>query len=214
VADLTTFLSFIGAALAMQLVPGPETALVISRGVGQGWRIALCTVLGMTVGAGLIQVPLLALGIASVVHSSPVAFELLRWAGAAYLIWLGVKLLLPSKRRHQVIGATTAAGRRTELTAIREGMIANLTNPYPLVFMLAFLPQFVDPALGSVTAQLLVLGITQKATGFLVLSSMALASGVVGDSIARRPHFVVWQERFAGAVMVILGLRLLLQGVA
>jgi threonine/homoserine/homoserine lactone efflux protein len=95
---------------------------------------------------------------------------------------------------------------------VREGLVANLTNPHPLVFMLAFLPQFVDPSRGPVAAQLLLLGATQKATGFAVLGATALASGAVGGWLARRPGLVVWQERFAGAVMVALGLRLLVSG--
>jgi threonine/homoserine/homoserine lactone efflux protein len=89
-----TYMTFLAAALTMQLLPGPETMLVVSRGIGQGRKIAFWTVLGMTLAAGAIQLPLLAVGIASVVHSSPLAFEALRWAGAAYLMWLGVKLLL------------------------------------------------------------------------------------------------------------------------
>jgi threonine/homoserine/homoserine lactone efflux protein len=91
---------------------------------------------------------------------------------------------------------------------MREGLIVNLTNPNPLVFMLAFLPQFVDPAQGSVTVQLLVLGATQKATGLAVLGATAAASGAAGSFLARRPGFVVWQQRLAGAVMIALGLRL------
>jgi threonine/homoserine/homoserine lactone efflux protein len=95
---------------------------------------------------------------------------------------------------------------------VQEGLINNLTNPKPLLFMFAFLPQFVSPQRGSVTAQLLVLGLTQKATGLVVQGSVALASGAVGDWLARRPGFLVWQKRFAGLVMVGLGVRLALAG--
>ena len=109
-------------------------------------------------------------------------------------------------------GGAAPAPAPSAWKAVREGLVANLTNPHPLVFMLAFLPQFVDPSRGSVTAQLLLLGATQKATGFAVLGATALASGAVGGWLARRPGLVVWQERFAGAVMVALGLRLLVSG--
>ena len=95
---------------------------------------------------------------------------------------------------------------------MREGLVANLTNPHPLVFMLAFLPQFVDPSRGPVAAQLLLLGATQKATGLAVLGAAALAPGAAGGWLARRPGLAVWQERFAGAVMVGLGLHLLVSG--
>jgi threonine/homoserine/homoserine lactone efflux protein len=95
---------------------------------------------------------------------------------------------------------------------MREGLINNLINPEPLLFMFAFLPQFVSPVRGSATAQLLVLGLTQKATGLFVQGSVALASGAIGGWIARRPGFQVWQKRFTGLVMVGLGVRLLLTG--
>jgi threonine/homoserine/homoserine lactone efflux protein len=92
--DLATYLAFLAAVLAMQAVPGPDTMLVVSRGVGQGLRVAVFTVIGMTLLAGVIQLPLLALGIASLVKSSPLAFDILRWAGAIYLVWLGTRLIL------------------------------------------------------------------------------------------------------------------------
>jgi threonine/homoserine/homoserine lactone efflux protein len=207
--DLAAYLAFLAAVLAMQAVPGPDTMLVVSRGVGQGLRVAVFTVVGMTLLAGLIQLPLLALGIASLVQSSPLAFDILRWAGAAYLVWLGARLVL--SRSGDAVQLREACAR-SALGAMREGLIVNLTNPNPLVFMLAFLPQFVDPAQGSVTVQLLVLGATQKATGLAVLGATAVASGTAGSFLARRPGFVIWQQRIAGAVMIALGLRLVVAG--
>jgi threonine/homoserine/homoserine lactone efflux protein len=96
---------------------------------------------------------------------------------------------------------------------MREGMISNLTNPKPMVFMLAFLPQFVDPSYAlSVMAQLLFLGAVQKLSGFLVMGTVALAAGSFGGWLSRRPGLIAWQERIAGLVMVGLGLRLALAG--
>ena len=215
--DAATYAAFLGAVLAMQAVPGPETMLVLSRGLGGGRRLAFWTVVGMTLAAGAIQLPLLALGVASVVRSSPLAFELLRWTGAAYLVWLGAGLLLrrsagAAAAQLGAIAPAAAAPLPSAWKAVRQGLIANLSNPQPLVFMLAFLPQFVDPSRGSVTAQLLLLGATQKATGFAVLGATAMASGAAGGWLARRPGLLAWQERFAGAVIVALGLRLLVSG--
>jgi threonine/homoserine/homoserine lactone efflux protein len=206
VPSATTYAAFLAAVLTMQLLPGPEIILIVSRGIGQGRRVAFWTALGMALAAGAIQVPLLAFGVASVVVSSPLALEVLRWAGAAYLTWLGARLLLS----HQG-GAgrdDKPAASPSVLAAMREGLVVNLTSPNPLLFMLAFLPQFVDPARGSVTAQLLVLGATQKATGFAVRGAAALAAGAVGSWLARRPGLIVWQKRFAGAAMIALGLLL------
>jgi threonine/homoserine/homoserine lactone efflux protein len=198
------------AALAMQLVPGPETMLVLCRGIGEGRRVCLYTVLGMTLVAGLIQLPLLALGVASVVAASPLSFELLRFGGAVYLIWLDARLVL--SRGTPVGHGEPALRDRSAVRAMREGLITNLSNPNPIVFMLAFLPQFVDPSRGSVTLQLLVFGATQKITGFLVLGTTGLASGAVGGLLARRSGWLVWQRRIAALAMIGLGLRLILAG--
>jgi threonine/homoserine/homoserine lactone efflux protein len=110
------------------------------------------------------------------------------------------------------LGHAALAERTSAWGALREGAINNLTNPKPLMFMFAFLPQFVDPAQGAVWMQLLVLGALQKLCGVAVLGSAAVASGAIGGWLARRPGVLAWQERFTGIVMVVLGVRLLLAG--
>ena len=210
--DLPTFLTFYTAVLALQLAPGPDMVLLLSRSVGQGRRTAVLTAIGMTLLAALVQLPLLALGVTSLLQASPLAFDLLRWSGAAYLVWLGAKLLIGSFRGSHAL-VRKAAQPISDIAALRQGMINNLTNPKAMVFMLAFLPQVVDPASGwSVTAQLLFLGAVQKLSGFVVLGGVALGTGTIGDWLSRRPGLIAWQERFAGIVMVGLGLRLALGG--
>jgi threonine/homoserine/homoserine lactone efflux protein len=211
--DLTTYLAFVTAVVAMQVTPGPDMMLVVGRGIGQGRRTALLAVFGMTVMAGTIQLPLLALGVATIVRGAPLLLDLLRWAGAAYLIWLGAKLLLTSGDvRHPAEASTHVPRRLAPLAAVREGMVNNLTNPKPMLFMLAFLPQSVSPESGSITMQLLALGATQKISGLLVQGKVALASGAVGEWLSGRPGRVAWQERFAGSVMVALGLHFISAG--
>lgn len=170
--------------------------------------MALFTVLGMTLGAGLVQLPLIAFGLSSLVHASPLAFDLLRWAGAAYIVWLGVRLLLSASA---TIPADDIKALRP-LAAAREGMIANLSNPWPLMFMVAFLPQFVDPHRGSVTLQLVLLGATQKITGVLVLGTYALASGAAGAWVMRHPRARLWQQWLAGCLIIGLGVRMVIGG--
>ena len=206
-----TYLAFISAVIAYQLAPGPDAMLVVGRGVGQGRRIALASVLGMTLFAGLIQLPLLALGVVSLIRSSPFGYTLLQWAGAAYLVWLGVQLLA-LRSPHQSSGCATVPPRYSIVAAVREGMICNLSNPTPWLFMLAFLPQFIDTSRGAVTAQLFIFGVTQKLTGFVILSIHAIAAGALGSWLSRYPAIVRWQNRFCGAIMIGLGLRLLIAG--
>jgi len=208
----STLIPFFLALLALQLSPGPDMLLVIGRGIGQGRLVAFLTAVGGTLAAGLIQLPLLALGVASIIQSSPLAFAILRWVGAAYLIWLGLKLLLKTRG---TLDPTVERNPVSSWTALREGMVSNLTNPKVLVFMLAFLPQFVDPHNGwPVAAQLLILGGMQKLSGFVVLALVALGAGGLGNWLSRRPHLFVWQKRFTGLVMLGLGLRLALTGEA
>ncbi|WP_292486394.1 LysE family translocator [Mesorhizobium sp.] len=206
--DPALWIVFVGTVILLQMPPGPDSMLVMARGIGQGRGVALFTVLGMTLGAGLVQLPLLALGISSLVSASPMAFNLLRWAGAAYLVWLGIKLLLASPASLNVADMKNVR----PLAAAREGMIANLVNPWPITFMIAFLPQFVDPNGGSVTLQLLLLGATQKMTGVLVLGSYAIASGSIGEWIMDRPRVRLWQQRIAGCFIVGLGIRMAVGG--
>jgi threonine/homoserine/homoserine lactone efflux protein len=192
----------------MQMPPGPDNMLVMARGIGQGRGVALFTVLGMTAGAGMVQLPLIALGVSSLVGASPFAFATLQWMGAAYLVWLGLRLILSPRE------ATAQQNTRqvSRLAAAQEGMIANLVNPWPVTFMVAFLPQFVDPHGGSVSLQLLLLGATQKMTGALVLGAYAVASGSIGSWIMTRPRVRLWQQRIAGFFIVGLGFRMIFGG--
>ncbi|WP_292226798.1 LysE family translocator [Mesorhizobium sp.] len=190
---------------------GPDMMLVISRGVGQGWRHALATAAGC-VSAGVVQIPLLAMGLASLVTSSPTLYSFLQIIGATYLIAIGIKFLL-ARRLGEGGGASTFANTNSIPAAFRQGMICNLTNPTTLAFMLAVLPQFVHSWSGSPALQFIILGATMKITGLVILGAVALTSGAVGGWLARRNSFLVWQERLAGALMIAIGVRLLLTAV-
>jgi threonine/homoserine/homoserine lactone efflux protein len=206
--DPALWIAFVGTVIVMQMPPGPDTMLVVARGIGQGRVVALFTVLGMTAGAGMVQLPLIALGVSSLLRASPFAFAMLQWLGAAYLVWIGLRLVFrsndfPVQKDLQEISPFVAA---------REGMIANLVNPWPVTFMVAFLPQFIDAHGGSVGLQLLLLGATQKMTGALVLGTYAVATGSIGSWIMKRPRVRLWQQRIAGFFIVGLGLRMAFGG--
>ncbi len=201
--ELSIWLAFVAAVLAMQMMPGPDMMLVVARGAGQGRRAALACVLGFT-AAGVIQIPALALGLAGVFQASPFAYEALRWLGAGYLVYIGLAFLLSSTRHAPGPGRVSGSA----FEAFRQGFWNNLLNPKVLVFMLALLPQFVAPASGSVELQFVVLGLTMKTCGFLVNGTVALLSGWLGDWLSQKPAFVAWQQRLVGTVLVGLGLRL------
>jgi len=204
-----TFATFLFALALLELSPGPDMMMVMARGLGQGRRTALCTMSGMVFVAGIIQVGMLVLGLAALIHSWPLGLDLLRWAGAAYLIGLGIKMLRSSAT------ASARAQSKSSISdwqAVKDGAINSLTNPKSLLFMFAFLPQFVDPAQGPIWLQLLILGTIQKLTGVISLGAVAIAAGSIGQWMARHPTVLIWQERFTGLVMILLGARLLLVG--
>lgn len=206
----STFLTFLIALAVLEITPGPDMMLIIARGVGQGRKTALLTVVGMIFVAGAVQVSLLVLGLASLVAAYPSALSVLQWAGAAYLIYLGVRMIWASF--HHQSQARLKAGPVSGWKAVREGTLNNLTNPKSLLFMFTFLPLFVDPNAGPVWLQLLVLGSIQKLVSIFSLGSVALASGTVGYFLHRWPKLLAWQERFTGIVLLGLGIRLLVSG--
>lgn len=210
VPAISTFLTFLAALLVLEITPGPDMMLVIARGIGQGRRVAFLTVVGMVFLAGIVQVGLLVLGVTSLLQAYPSGLVALQWAGALYMLYLGSRMIHSSFGKHKDKRLSVAG--ISDWSAVREGAINSLTNPKSLLFMFAFLPQFVDPHVGPVWVQLLVLGSIQKLAGVLSLGSVAMASGTVGQWLRRWPSLLAWQERFTGVVMIALGLRLLVAG--
>lgn len=208
--DPAPFVTFLAALVLLEITPGPDMMLVLARGIGQGRRIALLTVVGMVFVAGVVQVALLVFGLASLLEVYPALLVALQWIGAFYLIYLGARTIRAS---FLIREPELAPSRRVpDRTALRDGAINSLTNPKSLLFMFAFLPQFVDPEVGPVWLQLLILGSVQKLAGVLSLGGVALAAGSVGQLLQRWPRLLAWQERFTGTVLMALGVRLLVAG--
>lgn len=206
--DPSTYLAFLGAVLTYQLSGvGPDMTLVISHGISQGRRIAIATAFGC-VAAGIIQIPALAMGFAAVVNSSPMLYGTMQIAGAAYLFYLGLRLILADS------GRTTSNTQQNDpaislIGAFRQGMICNLTNPTALSFMLAILPQFVQPSAGTPAWQFVILGSTMKLTGLFILVATATASGSFSSYLSRNRRFRLWQQRISGCLMIAFGIKLL-----
>lgn len=172
-ADLPILLTFVAALFVLEITPGPDMMLVLARGIGQGRRVALLTVVGMIFVAGVVQVGLLVLGVASLLKAYPAGLMLLQWVGAAYMLYLGARMVW-SSFGDAAESKRLAATEVSDWRAVREGTINSLTNPKSLLFMFAFLPQFVDSTAGPVWLQLAVLGTVQKLAGILSLGSVAL----------------------------------------
>jgi threonine/homoserine/homoserine lactone efflux protein len=200
--EKTAFFTFLFAALMLNIAPGPDMLYVIGRSVGQGRRAGVVSALGVFVGCW-VHILAAAFGIAALLRSSPLAFNLVRYAGAAYLIYLGIRM---------VVKRTDLSSQQLEPEKLgsifRQGAITNMLNPKVAIFFLAFLPQFIDARRGSVILQILFLGLIFNVGGTLVNLAVAYAGGTLGELLRRNQHWARLQQWFTGLVFVGLGLRL------
>ena len=196
---------FIAACLLLNVTPGQDTLYILGRSLGQGRRIGVASALGVAAGT-VVHALAAALGLSALLATSAAAFTLVKWAGAAYLVYLGVRTLLAARTPLPVL---PPAGRAGTLAAFRQGMLTNVLNPKVALFFLAFLPQFVVPGGDGQALALLLLGFTFVATGTAWVLVLATASAAIGGVLARRPRVHTWLLRAMGALFVFLGVRLL-----
>ncbi len=203
--DPFTLMTFGAAALILNLTPGPDMLFVAASGIARGTRAGLAAAGGVFAGT-LVHTAFAAAGVSAAIAASPLAFDILRYGGAAYLIWLGVNAILRPQPPPEL---TAAAARPAALgRAFRDGFVTNVLNPKVGIFFLAFLPQFVDAERGAVAAQVAVLGMIVNIGGAVVNGAVAITTARLAGWLARRPGIARLQSRVAGAMFVALGLRL------
>ncbi|MGH6934381.1 MAG: LysE family translocator, partial [Dongiaceae bacterium] len=195
---------FIAAAIALLLTPGPAVLYIVTRSVEQGRRAGLVSTVGIHVGT-LFHIAAATVGLSALLASSALAFAIVKYAGAAYLIYLGVRKLL-SKPIDGAAAAPSAASPRDLRRAFRDGIVVNLLNPKTALFFLAFLPQFVDLSRGAVAFQIAFLGFLFAVLGLISDSAYALAAGTAGQWIKRRPRVFNLERYFSGTIYIGLGL--------
>jgi threonine/homoserine/homoserine lactone efflux protein len=203
--EATSLALFMTATLALNLAPGPDMLYVSTRSLAQGRRAGVISALGIAAGA-VVHTLVIASGLAALLRAVPVAFEIVRFAGAAYLVWLGIRAL--RWRAGPLTGAPL--DRASEWAIFRQGMITNLLNPKVALFFLAFLPQFTHPAAGSVAVQIVVLGCLFNISGTIVNIAVALLASSARRWLAaghRGERVLRW---LTGSVFIGLGLRLAL----
>lgn len=191
------WLGFLLASVLIAITPGPGAVLSMSIGMRYGYRSALLAILGLQ-AALLLQLVVVALGLGALLAASETAFGLLKLAGAAYLIWLGVQ-----KWRAPVAAVVAASGDLSKRGLFVQGLLVNLTNPKAIVFIGALVPQFIDPA-QPVAAQYAVIAATLCATDVIVMSGYAVLALQMGRWLGEARH-VRWQNRIFGAVFVTAG---------
>ena len=206
IPDAATLGVFVAAALALLLVPGPAVLYIVARSVDQGRSAGLVSVLGVHLGS-LVHVTAAAVGLSSLLVSSAVAFGVVKYAGAAYLIYLGVRALIAHEEPADV-GLRPASLR----ALLRQGAVVNILNPKTALFFLAFLPQFVDADAGYVAAQLVFFGLLFVALGLVTDSLYALAAGTAGGWLRSSRFFAGVRRWVSGTVFIGLGLATALSG--
>ena len=197
----STYAVFLATAIVLLLIPGPAVLYVVTRSIEMGRAGGIASVAGITTGT-VAYVVLATAGLSSLILASTAAFDAVKYVGAAYLFFLGVRRLLGR-------GLETPAEEmvpRTRRRAFAQGVLVNLTNPKTIVFVFAFLPQFVDPHAPHAWTQVLALGLSFALLGFVSDSMWALVAGAVSDRL-RGSAGIAWVQRWiGGGVLVGLGI--------
>ena len=199
--DSTTLAAFVAAALALLVTPGPAVLYIVARSIDQGRWAGLVSSLGLTTG-GLAHVAATALGLSAVLAASPPAFHAMRLAGAAYLVWLGIRTMATRPDPGEGIEGPAPAPLGV---VYRDGIVVNLLNPKAAIFFVAFLPQFTDPAAGPLGRQLLALGLLFLGLGLVTDLAYAVLAGSAGGWLRRSALFGGVRRWLVGGVYLALG---------
>ena len=206
--DLGTLALFAAAALALCATPGPDMLLIASRSVSQGKASGFATLAGIQVGTYFLALAA-ALGLAQLFLFVPVAYDIVRYAGAAYLLYLAWQQF----RSSGAVPAPAAGTSRHSIgTVFRQGLVTNLLNPKMALFVLALFPQFLDPAAGSVALQVMVLATVLNLIGILVNGAVILMASGLGQAFSRRTRFRRLPQLLLGTVFAGLAVRLVADG--
>jgi threonine/homoserine/homoserine lactone efflux protein len=195
---------YVLASLALIATPGQDMIYVITRSLAQGRLAGVASAVGVCIGI-LVHTALAALGVSAILHSSEALFFTLKIAGAAYLVYLGIRMLFA--REAAMLHA--ADGNRRSLVALAwQGVLSNVTNPKIVLFFFAFLPQFVDSRSATPTRDLVFLGVLYALMALPVKVGVGLAAGSLSERARRSPNLLTHINQASGLVLVALGLRL------
>jgi len=204
------FIIFLMAGIALNLMPGPDTMYIIGRSIAQGRHAGFLSVLGISTGS-LVHTTAAAFGLSAILVTSAFTFSLIKWAGAAYLVYLGIQMLFqkPSETHE---GSREMAGKDL-WTIYRQGLVTNLLNPKVAMFFMAFLPQFVAPDQASSPLPYMFLGSVFVSTGTLWCLFVAVVAATGSKKLRTKSSSLKILHRFTGMLFVGLGIRLAIQEV-
>lgn len=198
-------LYFIAASAALTFLPGPDILFVLTQSISQGKIAGVATATGLCTGI-LVHTSAAALGISALIYESALAFEIVKYAGAAYLLYLAWQALRDNGEL-----VPSAPVRETNIFALyRRGILMNVLNPKVALFFLAFLPQFVNPESGNVPIQIIFLGIVFLTQAWVIFSAISVFAGTIGDKIVKKPgiwKYISWGK---AGIFTVIGVKLAL----
>lgn len=205
---------FVGAVFLLNVTPGPDTAYIVGRSVAQGRAAGVMSSLGVSAGC-CVHALATAFGLTALLAASPIAFSIIKYAGAAYLVWLGLRMILTTFRPGPGDGtATSPAPADTSARGLRalfmQGFLTNVLNPKVILFFLSFFPQFVDPKAGHQAAAFLVLGAIMIVMTTIWNTLVAWLAGTLTRRVSQAPRLKCWLDRVVGTAFIGLGARLAL----
>ena len=203
--DTANLFTYLVASVLLTLAPGPDILFVITQGISHGKRPAVLTALGLCSGI-IVHTTAAALGVSAIFYSSALAFQILKYAGAAYLLFLAWKTI----RRRGGLSQSANAPRLRGATLFRRGFIMNVLNPKVSLFFLAFLPQFVHVEAGSIPLQMMLLGFVFMLQAIVIFSTVGICAGAVGRYLFSQPRLVRGLDWMSAVVFAGLGIRLAL----
>jgi len=200
-----SFKFFLVTCIILVMTPGPDTLYVLAHSLGQGRRAGVISAFGICSGF-LVHTGAAAIGLSAILMTSGLAFTLVKYAGAGYLIYIGIRTLSARTTVHAVSLATAKAHRRL----FAQGFLTNVLNPKVALFFLAFIPQFIDPMCSAVASQVIVYGLIDMGMCLVWLCGIALIAGSARHWLVHQRTFWRTQRWFTGGILIFLGIRLFL----
>ncbi len=200
--DVSVLIAFCAAALVVLVIPGPGVLYVVARSIAQGYFAAFVSALGLSAGV-MVHVAASAVGLSAILLTSSLAFSLIKFIGAGYLIYLGIQMLLSNTE----LGAVETVQPRPMLRLFKEGVVVSVFNPKIAIFFMAFLPQFVDPSAGSATVQFVLLGVIYSVLALCTDTAYGIVAVKLRNVAGGRSKFGSPLKYLGGSLLVGLGIK-------
>jgi threonine/homoserine/homoserine lactone efflux protein len=203
---INDFLIFAFASLILNITPGNDMLYVATRSTSLGVKAGIVSALGIA-GGCIVHLLAAVIGLSAIIASSAIAFDIIKYAGAAYLIYLGIRSFFSKENKFNI---TNNIEKKSLSKLFWQGVFTNVLNPKVALFFLAFLPQFIHPEKGNTAMQILLLGLWFNFSGTIVNTVVAILFGKLGNWLANKQAFIKWQNKITGLLLVGLGIKVAL----